>query len=291
MANKQNIVGRYAPSPSGDQHLGNLRTALLAWLHARLQSGEFLLRMEDIDTPRNIEGSADKILRDLEWLGLDWDGDVLYQSQRLGAYQAALNALAFQRLVYPCFCSRKDIRLAASAPHGNGPVYPGTCAALSSEEVVQRRAGKEPALRLRVSPSLLELCGDFIIKRADGLFAYQLAMVVDDLDQGVTEVVRGCDLLSSTERQVYLAQLLQPNTARINYLHAPLMIDELGARMSKRYGSYSVNDYKEAGGSADELVGELAFGLGIIDHDHALSATELLAHASLKDVSAVLSRD
>ncbi|MFT5572441.1 MAG: glutamyl-tRNA synthetase [Cryomorphaceae bacterium] len=291
MANKQKVVGRYAPSPSGDQHLGNLRTALLAWLHARLQGGEFLLRMEDIDTPRNVRGSAEKILRDIEWLGLDWDGKVSYQSQRLAAYQAALNALVFQQLVYPCFCSRKDIRLAASAPHGKGPIYPGICAALTSEEVVQKREGKEPALRLRVSPNLLESCGDFVIKRADGLFAYQLAVVVDDLDQAVTEVVRGCDLMSSTQRQIYLAQLLQPNHGRIKYLHAPLMIDALGARMSKRFGSYSVNDYKEAGGSSDELVGELAFGLGLIDNEHALSATELLAQTSLKDVSAVLSSD
>jgi glutamyl-tRNA synthetase len=291
MVNKQKIVGRYAPSPSGDQHLGNLRTALLAWLHARLQGGEFLVRMEDIDTPRNVEGSAEQILQDLEWLGLDWDGDVMYQSQRLGAYQAALNALALQQLVYPCFCSRKDIRLASSAPHGTGPIYPGTCSALSSEDVVQKRANKEPALRLRVSPSLVDTCGDFVIKRADGLFAYQLAVVVDDLDQGVTEVVRGCDLLSSTQRQLYLAQLLHPNNVRIKYLHAPLMIDDLGERMSKRYGSYSAKDYKKAGGTADELVGELAFGLGLIDHDHALSAKDLLTLAKLEDVSAVLSRD
>ena len=240
------VTGRYAPSPTGDLHLGNLRTALLAWLQARLCGGRFLLRIEDLDTPRVVAGSADKILADLAWLGLDWDGEVVFQSQRSALYQLAIDELSRQDLIYPCFCSRKDIQQAASAPHMPSGVYPRTCFGLSSEEINDRARTKNPALRIKVEADLEATCGDFIVKRADQLFAYQLAVVVDDLEQQVTHVVRGQDLFDSTERQQYLARLLQPlslqqNIMPINYHHVPLLCDASGQRLAKRDGSMSAS--------------------------------------------------
>lgn len=288
MKSSTKIVGRYAPSPSGEQHLGNLRTALLAWLHARLQQGQFLVRMEDLDTPRSVPGSDKQILEDLEWIGLEWDGPVEYQSERTDLYQSSLNALVIQQLVYPCFCSRKDIQRAASAPHGVEGVYPGTCAALSSDEVVEKRQHKDPALRLRTGPKLAMDCGDFVIKRADGLFAYQLAVVVDDLDQKVSEVIRGADLASSTSRQIYLATLLSPAAPLIAYSHAPLMFDAEGVRMSKRFGSESAVNYRAKGGQAEQLVGELLFGLGLLDQPQPISCQDALAEVSLDQLQSKL---
>lgn len=284
MQTKPKTIGRYAPSPTGDLHLGNLRTALLAWLHARLQNGRFLLRMEDLDTPRVVTGSAEKLLRDLEWLGIDWDGEVIYQSDRLESYQSVLDSLTQQNLVYPCYCSRKDIQQAASAPHGQLGVYPGTCAHLSAQQRKENQVNKNPAIRLRVSDALQETCGDFVVKRADNLFAYQLAVVVDDLEQGVTEVVRGADLQSSTARQLYLAQLLAPESTPIRYLHAPLLYDQSGQRMSKRDGSQSGEEWRNKGGSADSLVTHLAHGLDLISSLEPVSAQTLLSSLTLEQL-------
>lgn len=296
MSTPHNIVGRYAPSPTGPLHIGNLRTALLAWLHVRLQGGRFLLRMEDLDLPRVVDSSADSILRDLEWLGLDWDGEVVYQSQRTGLYQAALSQLEQQNLVYDCFCSRKDIQQAASAPHGKEGVYPRTCVDLDSVTVEQKRQQKAPAVRVRVNDkpisfndgcvgpyqqTLTQACGDFVIKRADGLFAYQLAVVVDDLEQGVTDVVRGADLIDSTARQIYLAEQLQPD-ASTTYWHVPLMLDDHGQRMAKRDGSLSIAEWREDGSNAEQLVGLLASSLGIIETSDVLSATDLLSELTIE---------
>ena len=274
MLENTSIVGRYAPSPTGELHLGNLRTAVLAWLHARLQGGTFLLRMEDIDLPRVVSGSADQILRDLEWLGLDWDGEVIYQSQRLEYYQTALAELDRQGVIYPCFCSRKDIRKAGSAPHrevNETPskiIYPGTCRQLSLAQRKDKRKHKHPALRLRVDDDLEEQCGDFVVKRADDLFAYQLVVVVDDLAQGVNQVVRGADLADSTARQQYLATLLSRQNASksssIAYFHTPLMCDENGQRMSKRDGSLSISAWRDQGNSQPErLLATLLQSLGL----------------------------
>ena len=271
------LVGRYAPSPTGALHLGNLRTALLAWLQIRLQGGRFLLRMEDLDTPRVVQGSADQILKDLEWLGLDWDDEVVYQSHRLDLYQDALQELQKKDLVYPCYCSRKDIQQAASAPHINGNIYPGFCRNLTEQQRSEKQQKKSPALRVKVEGDLQRSCGDFVIKRADNLFAYQLAVVVDDLEQGVTHVLRGKDLLDSTERQLYLARKIQPNSQEIRYFHAPLMCDESGARLSKRDGSLSVQEYISNGYTPEKMIGELASGLGLLEAPGALSVNELLA--------------
>jgi len=285
-------VGRYAPSPTGDLHLGNLRTAMLAWLHARLAGGEFIVRMEDLDTPRVVLGSADQILRDLEWLGLDWDGTVVYQSKRTVLYQEALADLTDRGFTYKCFCSRKDIQAAASAPHGSVAVYPGTCRGLSERQIKQREFKKQPAIRVkvddclsvddsrRVDDSVLEKMGDFVVKRADTLFAYQLAVTVDDLEQGVTEVVRGADLLDSTPKQQYLAALLQPAAPAINYLHVPLMLDDCGHRMSKRDGSISATSWRQESKSAEQLLGYLAFSVGIVDENKAFNKEELIDRIS-----------
>ena len=272
----QKIVGRYAPSPTGAMHLGNLRTALLAWLQVRLQGGEFLLRMEDLDTPRVVEGSAQQILNDLEWLGLDWDGEVIYQSQRLSLYQEALDFLDDKQLIYPCYCSRKDIQLAASAPHTHAGVYSGLCRNLSPEQAMKKAQQKTPALRFKVTGDLARTCGDFVVKRADDLFAYQLAVVVDDLEQGVTHVLRGQDLANSTERQLYLAKVLEPKLTPIHYTHVPLMLDESGVRLSKRDGSLSVNEYISQGKNAEALIGEFALELGFIGSFKPISAQQLL---------------
>lgn len=314
------MVGRYAPSPTGDLHLGNLRTALVAWLHTRLQGGQFLMRMEDIDTPRVVAGSDSKLLSDLAWLGLDWDDEVIYQSQRHQLYRDVLSHLSALGMTYPCFCSRKDIRQASSAPHSIPGVYPGTCAGLDPVQINELNALKSPAVRLRVSAQLQADCGDFVLHRADGLFAYQLAVVVDDLAQGVTDVVRGSDLSGSTPRQQYLAQLIldkiplalniaavsldelvaeksrsnsqarssfESKSSQLRYHHVPLLLDEDGNRMSKRDGSFSAQQWRQSGRSAPELVGKLAHSLGLISSECEISAQELLSHVKPDDLTKV----
>ena len=285
------VIGRYAPSPTGELHLGNLRTAILAWLHARLQGGKFLLRMDDLDQPRVVKGSAEQILRDLEWLGLNWDGEVVFQSQRTELYQDALSALTKNELTYECFCSRKDIQQAASAPHVSLGVYPGTCRDLDPLTADQKRANKTPAIRACVDDTKLQFndgclgefsvnlntaCGDFVVKRADGLFAYQLATAVDDLEQGITDVVRGADLSDSTARQLYLMQRLQPGFSMPQYWHVPLMLDEKGDRMAKRDGSSSIAEWRTSGRDALELIGMLAASVDLIKQPLAISLEELL---------------
>ncbi|MEO0367564.1 MAG: tRNA glutamyl-Q(34) synthetase GluQRS [Pseudomonadota bacterium] len=275
-------VGRYAPSPTGVLHLGNLRTALLAWLHAKLHGGRFLVRMEDLDQPRVVEGSAAQILLDLEWLGITWDGEVLFQSDRYEVYQDAMRLLGDLSLVYPCFCSRKEIREAASAPHGETPLYPGFCRSLSEAEREQKAALKAPAYRVNTQDSAWAK-SDFIVQRADGIYAYHLAVTVDDLDQGVTDVVRGADLINSVSEQRQLAAWLAPAQATINYQHVRLMMDSLGHRMSKRDGSRSAMQWRSEGRVAEQLIAKFAYSLGWIDCEEPLSADELLGIITLSD--------
>ncbi len=294
------VRGRYAPSPSGPQHLGNLRTALTAWLQARLAGGAFILRMEDLDRPRVRAGSAAQILADLRWLGLDWDegpdiGGPLApyeQAPREACYRAALEQLQDRASVFACFCSRKDVQQAASAPHGAGAgVYPGSCRRLSSAEVDERRASvsRPPSWRYlapaeevafvdqvsgRHVQQLTRDVGDFVVQRGDGLFAYQLAVVVDDALMGVTDVVRGADLLGSTPRQIVLYQALELPVPR--FWHVPLMRDARGRRMAKRSGSASLEESRAAGHSPEQVVGRLAVSLGLVPPGAVLSAGELL---------------
>ena len=267
--------GRFAPSPTGDLHLGGARTALVAWLAARAAGGEFLVRMEDLDRPRAVKGAEERILEDLRWLGLDWDGEVVRQSERVGLYEAALARLD----TFRCWCSRAE--LVASAPHGEeGPRYPGTCR--------ERREGpKKPSLRLRVADEEVrwqdrlhgEQCdnpshqvGDFVVRRADGIFAYQLAVVVDDIAQGVTEVVRGDDLMTSTARQLLLYRALGAPPPR--WAHVPLLLGPDGQRLSKRHGSIAV---RESGLSPAALVGKLEATLGLSGEGQEVMPRDLIA--------------
>jgi glutamyl-tRNA synthetase len=251
--------GRFAPSPTGELHLGNARTALLSWMWARSAGGKYFLRVEDIDLPRVRPGMAQQQMEELRWLGLDWDGEPSFQSQRTSLYEEALRKLGDN--VYECFCSRAEIAAVASAPHGDeGPRYPGTCAGLTREERAARRRTRAPSLRLRAPPGPVKfhdqilgdqefdtqaLVGDFVLRRADGIFAYQLAVVVDDGAMGITQVLRGADLLSSTPRQILLHRLLgQPEPL---WAHVPLVLGPGGERLSKRDRSLSLSALKARG--------------------------------------------
>jgi glutamyl-Q tRNA(Asp) synthetase len=231
--------GRFAPSPTGPLHLGSLLAALASWLQARSQGGAWLLRIEDLDRPRVRQTHADSILRSLEFFGLQWDGPVLYQSTRDEAYAAALETLRAQDLLYACTCTRRE--LAECRPGIDGPVYPGTCRNAPllrpQKHAVRLKVDARPrAFTDRIQGEcrqvLAQAVGDFILRRADGLYAYQLAVVVDDAEQGITEVVRGADLLNSTLRQLYLQQLLGcPSPA---YAHVPVLVDAAGRKLSKQ---------------------------------------------------------
>lgn len=260
--------------------------------------------MEDIDQPRVVKNSDRQIIDDLTWLGLDWDGPIAFQSDNLQRYQAYLDQLIEADLVYPCFCSRKELREICSAPHSKEPVYPGKCANLSLEQQAIRSQDKTPSLRLRVenqnvsyldgvlgqqTQNLKHEVGDFVIKRADGLFAYQFAVTIDDLDQGITHVVRGADLSSSTARQLFLAQLLKPNTKPIEYWHVPLKLDQDGKRMAKRDGSLSLQQLKNQGISADTVIGQFAFELGLVPQNKAISAHDLLDTLSFEQFGRAIS--
>lgn len=235
--------GRFAPSPTGPLHLGSLLAALASWLDARAQGGEWLVRIEDLDPPRMAPGAADAILRMLEACGLWWDGAVMYQSSRGEAYRAALDGLVTGGQLYSCRCSRREI--ADSALRGiEGPVYPGTCRALPAwpeRQLALRVRTNDDAIRFtdriqgEVAHRLASDIGDFVVRRADGIAAYQLAVVVDDAEQGITDIVRGADLMASTTRQIHLQRLLGLPTPR--YAHLPVVIDATGAKLSKQSGA------------------------------------------------------
>ena len=284
--------GRFAPSPTGELHLGNARTALLSWLWARSEGGGYALRVEDIDRPRVRPGMAEQQLEELRWLGLDWDGAPVFQSQRTHLYEDALRRLGEQ--VYPCFCSRAEIAAAASAPHGDeGPRYPGTCAQLTRAQRVETQKARTPALRLRVPPGVIAfddallgpqvfdvqaMTGDFVLRRADGIFAYQLAVTVDDGAMGITQVLRGADLISSTPRQILLHRLLGQPEPR--WAHAPLVLSSAGERLSKRDKALSLSALRAQGADPRKLVADLA-RLSGIQTSPACEPDELLSGFSL----------
>ncbi len=253
--------GRLAPSPTGLLHLGHARTYLVAWLRARQAMGKLVLRIEDLDPPRTVPGSADAIVRDLEWLGLDWDEGPHVQSERSAHYEAALAQLQSDGYLFSCTCSRKEIAAVSSAPHGDhGPRYPGTCRDRPSHP------DRPAALRFRFPDD------DFVVKRADGLYAYQLAVVVDDIAMGITEVVRGADLASSTPRQIALYEALGATPP--SFLHVPLVVDATGERLSKRSGSIAIEALEGLGRPA--ILGALARSLGL-DVDAPAHPRDLLA--------------
>ncbi len=243
---KKHYRGRFAPSPTGPLHFGSLVTAIGSYLDAKSQQGEWLVRVEDIDTPRVVPGASRDILLFLEKLGMEWDGEIIYQSQRHELYRDTLSLLEKQALVYPCACSRKEI--ADSSIIGiNGPIYPGTCRNVSSNAHNRIKHRRQRAVRVKtdqrsvafvdrtqgfLSQHIGNDIGDFVLHRADGIFAYQLAVVVDDAQQNITHVVRGADLLDSTPRQIFLQQLL--GYATPVYMHLPIVTNDRGEKLSKQ---------------------------------------------------------
>lgn len=279
--------GRFAPSPTGDLHLGCAATALVTWLAAREVGGRLVLRMEDLDTPRVVQGAAERQIEDLRWLGLDWDEGPAEggafgpytQSERFGLYEDALDRLGRAGRLYYCDCSRAEIARIASAPHAGeeGPRYPGLCREYGLET---REWKRPPAIRLNVPEREVAVrdrllgeirqnvatdVGDFVLKRGDGVYSYQLAVVVDDLAMGVTEAVRGADLLGSAPRQVLLAELLGGEPP--GFAHAPLVLAADGQRLAKRAPGVSLRDHREARRSPGAVVAALARTLGLVDAD------------------------
>lgn len=282
-------VGRFAPTPSGRMHLGNVFSALMAWASVRSQNGSLILRVEDLDIRAHNPQYTSLLLDDLQWLGLTWDKGPYYQSRRTELYQEALLDLRQQGLLYPCFCSRADLH-AAQAPHASDGtyVYAGTCRNLSQSERKELSSHKIPATRIHVpnkiyafedkvygstSQNLAESCGDFIVQRADGVFAYQLAVVVDDADMGITEVVRGSDLLSSTPRQLYLQDVI--GLSHPTYAHLPLLVAPDGRRLSKRNHDLDLGVLRSQGKTPEEILGFLAYCAGLTEENEPLSAVQI----------------
>ena len=283
------IVGRFAPSPSGRMHLGNLWSCLLAWLSARSAGGGMVLRLEDLDPDRCKQEYCDQVMRDLEWLGLDWDNTPIYQSRRTEVYAEAFEQLRDKGLIYPCYCTRAE-RLAASAPHRSDgvAVYDGRCRRLPDDLRREYEQTRRPAWRVEVpektitfrdlcqgeyAEELKTACGDFILRRSDGVYAYQLAVVVDDAEMGVTQVVRGSDLLDSTPRQLWLQE--QWGFAHPGYGHVPLLLSADGRRLAKRDRDKELGQL-QGQYTAPEIVGKLAFAAGLLDRDQAITPTELI---------------
>lgn len=292
-------IGRFAPSPSGRFHIGNIFASMIAALVA----DQMVLRIEDLDPDRSKQRFIDGVMRDLEWFGFEWVGEVLYQSadERQDAYRAAVRHLEDKGCVYPCFCSRADLH-SARAPHiGEEFIYQNTCKFLSPEERAQRALVRDPALRLDVSRACEPVCfqdrfqgqqcfdlsreaGDFIIKRSDGVFAYQLAVVVDDAFSGITSVVRGYDLLASTPKQLYLQELL--GLEHPSYGHVPIFVDEAGRKLSKRNADASLAFLtEERGMSAADILGYLAYLSGIIPEYEPMNLAQLRSYADLEALS------
>lgn len=288
-------VGRFAPTPSGKLHIGNAFSFLIAFLVVKQQGGSMRMRVEDLDKDRCKPELVELLFRDFEWLGFSWEGEVVYQSKRDDYYQTCFNTLDNLQLIYPCYCSRADLH-AASAPHiGERVVYPGTCRFLSEEERRIKACRKNPSYRVmvkdahyqfydlfqgRYESNLAQEWGDFIVRRSDGVFAYQLAVVCDDSAMGITSVVRGCDLLSSTPCQMYLDDLLGYRIPQFG--HVPLFVDKEGRRLAKRSGDISIEALREKRGlSPRDFWGILAYESGLVSDKQPCSLDELCKEANL----------
>ncbi|OZC77391.1 tRNA glutamyl-Q(34) synthetase GluQRS [Rhodococcus sp. 06-418-1B] len=274
-------AGRFAPSPSGDLHLGNLRTALLAWLFARSTGRQFLMRVEDLDRVR--EGAEARQLADLRAVGLDWDGPVVRQSERTALYDDAIAHLTAAGMTYECFCTRREIQEAASAPHAPDGAYPGTCRNLTAAERATKT--RPPAVRLKADVTEFSVhddvlgafhgqVDDLVLRRVDGVAAYNLAVVVDDGEQGVDQVVRGDDLLTSSPRQAYLASLL--DIPAPTYAHVPLALNAQGKRLAKRDGAVTLEDQAALGLGPRDVLHLLARSLELAEADEQVSPGDIL---------------
>ncbi len=293
MTSEPSLVTRLAPSPTGAQHLGNARTYLIAWLYARSRGGRVVLRIEDIDSPRVKAGAAEQAIADLRWLGLDWDAGPFVQTERLPLYERSFERLKSQELVYPCTCTRSDVEQAASAPHADGsePVYSGTCshrtvadaANLDKPFAWRFRVGEVPAYRDLVRGDVAltreQIGGDFVVWKSQGTPAYQLAVVADDADNGVTHVVRGDDLVPSTPRQILLYRALGLTPPQ--FAHVPLVVGPDGRRLAKRHGDTRLSAIRAAGVPAEAVVGLLAWSCGWLASPTPVTAAELVPRFDL----------
>lgn len=296
-------VTRLAPSPTGALHLGNARTFLINWLLARQNGWRIVLRIEDLDGPRIKRGAAELAIEDLRWLGIDWDEGPIYQSSRLDQYRAATETLLRAGAAYPCICTRKEVDAAASAPHAEdgATVYPGTCRGKfkSLEEARASRGGREAAVRFNTQNAVVDFqdnfsgahhfdvehqLGDFVIAKGDGTPAYQLAVVVDDADMNVTNIVRGDDLIDSTPRQILLYRALGVADRIPAYTHLPLVIGTDGRRLAKRHGDTRLASYRDAGVPASRVLALLAKWSGIEKTDDVTIAKDLIGRFSLDRV-------
>lgn len=298
------VCGRFAPTPSGRIHLGNILCAMLSWLSVRAAGGRYLLRIEDLDSMRCPRRLADLIEDDLHWFGIDWDdggsagGEEWYQSNRFDRYVRAFDRLEQKGLLYPCFCSRAELH-AAQAPHRSDGtyVYAGTCRGLSAAQIAEKSKRRPPAMRVRVpnevvsfadgcqgefSENLAHDCGDFIIRRSDGVYGYQLAVVVDDAEMGVTQVVRGRDLLDSTPRQLYLYEQLGLRAPA--FYHIPLLTAPDGRRLSKRDGDLDLGVLRERFGRPEPIIGMLAAAIGLRPTAQPVRLADLAADFSWEKV-------
>ena len=296
----QKVIGRFAPSPTGRMHAGNIFASMMSWLIVKSMQGAMVLRIEDLDEQRSRQNYIEQIMKDLEFLGLTWDYGPYYQQGRREVYEEYFQVLRSRGLVYPCFCSRADLH-AASAPHrGEKLVYVGTCRGLSEETIREKRQLKDPAYRLKCdggaeryelddliqgpyAQDMAKECGDFIVKRADGAFAYQLAVVVDDALQGVNCVVRGMDLLCSTPQQIYLQDLF--GFEKPCYAHVPLFVSNYDRRLSKRDHDASIDELLAKYRTAAGIVGHIAYIAGLIENDEPASCEEVLAAFRIDDVA------
>ncbi len=298
LENHTRIKGRFAPSPTGRMHAGNIFSALVAWLVAKSQNGTMVLRVEDLDRERSKPPFIDAVQRDFETLGLTWDEGPYFQHNRDGAYLAAFDALAERGLVYPCFCTRADLHAASAPHHGEKLVYSGTCRGLTAAQRAEKAESRTPAMRLEVPDSVVAFddlvqghyeqnlakeCGDFLIRRSDATFAYQLAVVVDDGEQGVNSVVRGMDLLCSTPQQIYLQDLL--NISHAQYAHVPLIVGERGRRLSKRDHDAALDALLERFKTPEAIIGHIAGITGLAPTCDPATPEDLLKTFSLENLA------
>lgn len=297
----QPVVGRFAPSPTGRMHAGNIFAFLMGWLYVRMQEGSIVLRIEDLDQSRSRPEFSDALQRDFETLGLTWDKGPFFQHDKTETYREVFHELDSRNLVYPCWCSRADLH-AASAPHqGEGYIYSGTCKKRNTQEIEELSRSRKPAYRLRVasrniaftdelqgaySLDLETQWGDFVIRRSDNSYAYQLAVVLDDADQGINVVVRGCDLLQSTPSQIYLQELLGLPLPK--YAHIPLLVSPASQRLSKRNKDASLEYLTDIFKTPEGIIGHISYLSGLTDVDEPLTPHEILQECTLEDLRRVL---